>query len=212
MRVISVNIAQARIITGAESAGPSGIFKDPVDKPVAVTAAGLKGDAICHTQHHGGTDQAVYAYGSLDYDWWWSELGRPIEPGTFGENLTISDMDSNLNVGDRLHIGGVILEATAPRIPCGNFAARMGDKGFAKAFRFAARPGVYFRVVQPGMLAVGDDVVLRASPREVVPIMELFHAYYQRDPDAATLSRHLAAPIAERLRAAKQAQLARLQG
>jgi len=119
-------------------------------------------------------------------------------------------IDSNLNAGDRLSVGSVILEATAPRIPCGNFAARMGDVGFAKAFRFAERPGVYFRVVQAGALQAGDEVTLIPASGDAVPIMELFHAYYDPNPDVATLRRHLAAPIAERLRATKQAQLDKL--
>jgi len=210
MHLLSVNIASARVIPGAERAGPSGIYKQPVQGPVTVSAAGLRDDAICHTEFHGGPDQAVYAYGSLDYDWWAEQLGRAIEPGTFGENLTIAGMDSSLRVGDRLHIGSVVLEATAPRIPCGNFAARMGNKGFAKAFRFAARPGVYFRVLQPGTLAAGDAVTLRPHPDPAPSIMELFHCYYDPQPDAATLRRHLAAPIAERLRVVKQAQLDKL--
>jgi MOSC domain-containing protein YiiM len=211
MQIISVNVGTARIIPGAESAGSSGIYKDPMAGPVEVSVAGIRGDDICHTEHHGGADQAVYVYGSVDYDWWANEKGTTFPPGTFGENLTVSSIDSNLSVGDRLHIGSVVLEATAPRIPCGNFAARMGDKGFAKEFRFAARPGVYFRVVQPGMLAAGDEVTLQPAAGNAVTIMELFHAYYDHAPDLATLERHLAAPIADRLRATKQAQLLKLQ-
>ncbi|MDH3643677.1 MAG: MOSC domain-containing protein [Gammaproteobacteria bacterium] len=209
-QITSVNVAEARIIPGAEEAGLSGIYKAPVTGPVAVSAAGLENDAICHTEHHGGADQAVYMYGSLDYDWWAAELGHAIAPGAFGENLTINGLDSNLNAGDRLAIGSVVLEATAPRIPCGNFAARMGDAGFAKSFRSAERPGVYFRVAQAGTLQAGDEVTLTPASGEVVSIMELFHAYYDPNPDPSTLRRHLAAPIAERLRARKQAQLEKL--
>lgn len=212
MHLISVNVATARIIPGAEAVGPSGIYKEPVQGPVAVSVAGLAHDAICHTKHHGGPDQAVYAYGSVDYDWWVERLGRLIEPGTFGENLTIAGMDSNLKVGDRLHISDVVLEATAPRIPCGNFAARMGSRGFAREFRSAARPGVYFRVIQAGTVTAGDAVTLHPGAGDRPSIMELFHCYYDPQPDAATLQRQLAAPIAERLRTAKLAQLRKLQG
>ena len=92
LRVTSVNVGRARLIPGAESVGPSGIYKLPQHHAVAVTAQGLEGDAICHTEDHGGPDQAVYAYGGIDYRWWATELQRPVEPGTFGENLTINGM------------------------------------------------------------------------------------------------------------------------
>ncbi len=63
-------------------------------------------------------------------------------PGTFGDNLTLSDLESaQFNIGDRFHIGSVMLEVTAPRIPCATLAARMGDPHFVKKYRRAERPG-----------------------------------------------------------------------
>ena len=56
------------------------------------------------TKNHGGPDQAVYVYGGADYAWWSAELEQELAPGTFGENLTISDLESApLAIGDRLH-------------------------------------------------------------------------------------------------------------
>ena len=103
----------------------------------------------CSTQkHHGGPDQAVYVYLSEDYDWWSKTLGRPIAPGTFGDNITISGLTSaDLAIGDRLIAGDVVIEVTTPRIPCNTLAARMGDPGFVKAYRDAGRPGAYCRVI-----------------------------------------------------------------
>ena len=78
-------------------------------------------------------------------------MGREIAPGTFGENLTISDLETaGLAIGDRIQVGDVCLEVTAPRIPCGTFAARMGDPGFVARFRIAERPGAYCRVIREG--------------------------------------------------------------
>lgn len=210
MRIISINIAQPELIPGAEAAGPSGIFKRPQSGAVGVTEAGLIGDSICHTKDHGGRDQAVYAYGSVDYAAWQQTLGRNLDPGTFGENLTVAGMSSDLKVGDRLTVGNVLLEATAPRIPCANFAARMEDRGFAKAFRNAARPGVYFRVLQSGAISPGDSATLESQPDDAVSILELFAAYYDANPSEAGLTRLLAAPIAQRMRDRFSKQLAAL--
>ena len=142
MHILSINIGSARTIGNANVSGQTGIYKLPVAGPVQVTADGLADDAIVDTKNHGGPDQAVYVYGGADYAWWAAELGRELAPGTFGENLTICDLESAaLAIGDRLHIGGVILEVTAPRIPCWKLAQRMGDPGFVKRFRAAERPG-----------------------------------------------------------------------
>lgn len=211
MHVLSVNIGKAQAIQGAKTSGKTGIFKQPVDQGVRVTGAGLVGDTICDTENHGGVDQAVYVYGAADYLWWSAELGRELEPGTFGENVTIGELESaRLSIGDRLHIGSVVLEVTAPRIPCVTLARRMDDPAFLKRFRAAERPGVYCRVIEPGMLRVGDSVTLEPYSGETVTALELFRDYFAADRDEATIRRQLAAPIAIRSREEKEEQLREL--
>ena len=70
MRLLSINIGQMTPMPGVKKTGQTGIFKTPAAGPVAVTALGLDGDAICDTENHGGVDQAVYAYAAEDYAWW----------------------------------------------------------------------------------------------------------------------------------------------
>src|SRR5579872_5822711 len=119
MRVVSVNVGKEQPIRGAKPSGKTGIYKMPSAAPVQVTPLGLEGDAIVDTENHGGLDQAVYVFTMPDYTWWSTHLGRPLAPGTFGENLTLSDLESaTLRIGDRLQVGQVLLEITAPRIPC----------------------------------------------------------------------------------------------
>ncbi|MGO7609351.1 MOSC domain-containing protein, partial [Rhizobium ruizarguesonis] len=73
----------------------------------------------------------------LTLDWWIRELGRPYEPGTFGENMVISYLDNrDVAVGDRFLTGDLVLEVTSCRIPFATFAARMADPKFVK--RYAA--------------------------------------------------------------------------
>src|SRR5215211_1617187 len=103
MELISINIGQARAIRNGKASGTTGIYKSPVDAPVEITSLGLAGDVICDSGNHGGVDQAVYVYGTTDYAWWSAELERDLAPGTFGENLTISELESaRLDIGDRL--------------------------------------------------------------------------------------------------------------
>ena len=210
MQLISINIGRAQPIQRAKSSGTTGIYKLPVGA-AQITAEGLSDDAICDRENHGGVDQAVYVYGTPDYAWWSAELGRVLAPGTFGENLTIADLESaRLNVGDRLRIGDVVLEVTAPRIPCATLAARMGDPAFVKRFRHAERPGLYCRVIRAGAVRVGQPVALEQYTGATIAAIEMFRSFYAGELDEATLRRHLAAPIAIRDRSEKQERLEKL--
>ena len=214
MHLLSINIGVVRTIGNANVSGQTGIYKLPVAGPVQVTADGLGDDTIVDTKNHGGPDQAVYVYGGADYAWWATELARELAPGTFGENLTISDLESaGLAIGDRLHIddrlhgSGVILEVTAPRIPCWKLAQRMGDPGFVKRFRAAERPGAYCRVMRAGELRAGEPVRLEPYAGERVTVAEIFRDYYEPARDPAAIRRFLAAPLAVRARTDKERQL-----
>lgn len=211
MQLISVNIGQERTQQNGPRLETTGIFKLPTPEAVEITSLGLKGDFICDTKNHGGPDQAVYIYGAADYAWWSRELGREIAPGAFGENLTVSELESaQFNIGDRLLIGSAILEVTAPRIPCGTLAARMGDPKFVKRYRQAERPGLYCRVIQAGTVRVGDQVNVARYAGETISIAEVFRAYYEKDKSEAILRRHLNTPIAIRLRVGLEEELGRL--
>ena len=211
MRLESINIGRAETIAFGGKTMETGICKYPVAGAVQVTVDGLPQDAILAVQHHGGPDQAIYAYSADDYDWWAQATGREFSPGLFGENLTIRDMPSDMRVGDRLLIGEVVLEATAPRIPCNTFAVRMQDQEFGRAFRDAERPGIYFRVLNEGEIEAGDPVTFIESGDFDVTIVDLFRYKYRLQHDPADLRRYLDAPLAERMRVEIEKKLAGMQ-
>jgi MOSC domain-containing protein YiiM len=195
MRLISLNLGKREPIQHAKPSGATGIFKKPYASLVDVTTLGLVGDTIVDTENHGGYDQAVYVYGTVDYDWWSAELGHVLEPGTFGENLTVSELESApWRIGDRLRIGPVLLEVTSPRIPCITLSARMGDPRFLRRFVLANRPGVYCRVIETGAIQVGAEVVLEPYPGEPYTIAEMFRNTYTK-ADEDTLRRALSTPL-----------------
>jgi len=201
MNLMSVNIGQERTLQRKDRVEKTGIFKFPADGPVKVTKLGLEGDVIVSKKHHGGPDQAIYVYGEADYQWWSRELGKEISPGTFGENLTISRLESaQFNIGDYLHIDNVTLQVTAPRIPCGTFAARMDALQWVQRFRRAERPGLYCRVIRENFVQAGVPVSLESYTGETISIVEMFRKYYDRAKSLETIQRHLNAPIAVRAR------------
>jgi MOSC domain-containing protein YiiM len=201
MNLMSVNLGQERILKRRDRTERTGIFKFPTDEPVMVTKLGLEGDVIVSKKHHGGPDQAVYVYGMGDYQWWSRALGKDIAPGTFGENLTISELESGLfNIGDYLHTAEVTLQVTAPRIPCGTFAGRMDDPQWVKRFRQAERPGLYCRVIREGLVRTGDSVSVERYVGETISIPEMFRDFYEKNKSEESLRRQLKAPIAIRAR------------
>ena len=212
MKTISVNLGIEKEIQIGEKIDKTGIYKLPIPHAVRITELGLEGDFIESKKHHGGPDQAVYIYGSADYVFWEKELGVEIQPGTFGENLTISDLESgSFNIGDLLHIGDLTLEVTMPRIPCGTFAARMGDPAWVKKFRQAERPGFYCRVKREVVIKTGDAAALEKFQGETISIQQLYQVYYEKNKTEAMLLRHLAAPIAIRWRKRMEEEMAKLE-
>lgn len=196
MRLLSVNIGRKRQQQRKDYVETTGIYKMPVNGSVEIKSLGIENDAICDRKNHGGPDQALYIYGGADYAWWEQELGRELAPGTFGDNLTISDLESAaFNVGDYLHIGEVTLQVTAPRIPCGTFATRMGDPQWVKKFRAAERPGLYIRVVKEGIIKAGDPVTVEKYTGETISILEMYRGHYVKDKSEESLQKHLNAPI-----------------
>lgn len=213
VRLLSVNIGREQTLQVGDKLTTTGIFKLPASGPVKIHELGLEGDAVVDKKHHGGPDQAVYVYGGADYDWWRAQLGREIVPGTFGENLTIGELESALfNIGDVLVIGEARLQVAAPRIPCGDFAARMDDLQWVKKFRAAERPGMYCRVLREGFVQAGDGVSVEKYAGETLSIWQMYRDYYASEKDEALIRRHLNAPIAIRSRLKMEEAWAKLKG
>src|ERR1700729_2244706 len=185
MRLISVNVGRLRP-NPWKPVAMTGIDKRPVDGPVAVTApgpkgtgaVGLDGDRVYDLRHHGGDDQAVYAYAREDLDDWERELGRSLPNGMFGENLTTAGVDVNgALIGERWRVGpDVILEVSCPRIPCGTFQGWLARAGWIKRFTMAVRPGAYLRVIESGEIRAGDANEIAARPDHDVSVAVCFSA------------------------------------
>jgi MOSC domain-containing protein YiiM len=185
MRLLSVNVSEPRA-NPWKPAALTGIDKRPAAGPVLVTApgpkgtgaVGLAGDRVFDVKHHGGADQAVYAYAREDLDHWAAELGRALPGGVFGENLTTEGVDvTRARIGERWRVGpDVVLEVSAPRIPCGTFQGWLRRDGWIRQFTQAVLPGAYLRVLAPGMIQAGDPVRIEFRPPHQVTVALAFRA------------------------------------
>jgi MOSC domain-containing protein YiiM len=194
MKLLTVNVGRPTTAPYTDApGGATGIDKRPAEGPVRVSdpgpkgrgASGVGGDAVCDLRHHGGSDQAVYAFAREDLDFWEETLGRPLANGTFGENLTTSGLDiTGAKIGERWRIGpDVVLEATSGRIPCRTFQGFLDEKGWVRRFTRRAVAGAYLRVITPGEIRAGDAIEIVHRPDHEVTVGLSFRA--------ATLEREL---------------------
>lgn len=204
-RIVAVCVGEAR-----DHVRPDGttertaIDKRAVDAPVPVGPEGLGGDTQVDRRFHGGVDRAVYAYAQDDADHWVAALEREVPPGLLGENLRTEGLDvSGARIGERwVTSRGVVLEVTAPRMPCRTLQGFLDVPDMIGRFTSAGRPGAYLRVVVPGEVAAGDrirverDDVALAAP-SVADVMA-----WRRGSTPTDHLRTLAAlaPLAEDLR------------
>ncbi|MGW6284091.1 MOSC domain-containing protein [Streptomyces sp. NPDC055107] len=188
MKLLTVNIGQPR--PSAQTDGPggvTGIDKRPVDGPVEVLdpgprgrgGSGLAGDAVCDLRHHGGSDQAVYAFAREELDAWERELGgRKLANGVFGENFTTLGLDvSGARIGERWRVGAdLVLEVTSGRVPCRTFADHLGERGWVRRFTRQGATGAYLRVIEPGAVRAGDPIAIVHRPDHEVTAALQFRA------------------------------------
>ncbi|MGB7981670.1 MAG: MOSC domain-containing protein [Candidatus Nanopelagicales bacterium] len=212
-RISAVCVVHTMLPEPANPDGLTAIDKRAVIGPVEVGPLGLAGDSQKDTAHHGGQEYAVYLYAEEDVAWWSAALGREIPPGLFGENLSTFGLEvSGLVIGARYRIGdsGLEVEVTSPRNPCATFARRMNEPHWVKRFTEQRAPGAYVRVLTPGTVQAGDEIVQLAVPEHGITVADLMRP--ARSGAAAAL---LAASevgqvvLGERMRADATKQLGR---
>ncbi len=176
----------------------SGFVKHPVVGPVAVGPLGFEGDAQADLSVHGGRDKAVYAYAMRHYGPWRAEFPEHAKiwgPGAVGENLPVEGMDeADICVGDVHAIGSALLQVCQPRQPCFKFALRFDNSKLPKAMVKSGRSGWYYRVLQTGVIAAGDPVVLAERPNPDFPFTDLVALIYRRNATREDLERMAATP------------------
>lgn len=176
MRVLAVcAVEEDRALFPKHPQRRTSIDKRPVTGPVDVGPMGLITDHVSDTKHHGGLEQAVYAYSDDEAARWAEELGRDLPYGWFGENLRIDGPTTDLVVGTRLRVGAsLLLEVTIPRTPCATFVAWSGEDRWIERFTARADVGAYLRVLEPGPVAAADEIAVDSVPAHGATVRDVF--------------------------------------
>jgi MOSC domain-containing protein YiiM len=177
-KVLSVSVGLPREFEYNGRPARSAIWKSPVAGRVAARGVNLAGDDQADRRAHGGPDKAVYAYAVEDLRWWAQELGRPLQYGELGENLTTEGIEvSGALVGERWAIGTTVLEVSEPRIPCWRLGVRMNDKLMPRRFTEALRPGSYLRILVEGDVGAGDEIQVIERPDHELTVRDVLRIY-----------------------------------
>jgi MOSC domain-containing protein YiiM len=160
-----------------------------VGADVVLTPDGVVGDeqadkrVVGGKRIHGGPLQAIYVYPAGHLAKWAIEIGSSDRPGTFGENMTITDLtEENVRVGDEFRWGDALLKVTKPRRPCYKLPIHLGVESVAAQMMQNGRTGWYVSVIEPGTVRQDSGLELVHSDPTAQTIAEVFAAKVLRDP------------------------------
>ena len=182
MRLISVNVGLPREVSWQGGTVTTGIFKQPVAGRVRVRQLNLDGDRQADLDVHGGPSKAVYVYPSEHYPYWRDKFPDIEMPwGMFGENFTLEGLlEDQVNIGDRVRIGGAEFMVTEPRMPCYKLGIKFGRKDIIPRFLKSRRSGFYLAVLEEGEVGAGDAVRRVSKAERSVTVTDIVRIYDDR--------------------------------
>jgi MOSC domain-containing protein YiiM len=191
MKLISVNVGLPRVVMSNGEPVSTGIFKEPVARRVMLRTLNLDGDRQADLSVHGGPSKAVYAYPSEHYEYWKRELPEMKLPwGMFGENFTTEGLfESELNIGDKFHVGSAVVMVTEPRMPCYKLGIKFGRSDIVKRFLASERTGFYFAVLQEGEVGASDSIDLIERSKDSLRVSDITLLYTREKRNVGLLRR-----------------------
>jgi MOSC domain-containing protein YiiM len=179
MKIVSLNVGMPRTVRYMDRDVVTGIFKSPVPGLLLLRRLNLDGDHQADLENHGGRNKAVYAYPSEHYELWRRELSDMDLPWSmFGENLTTEGLtEEDACIGDHSRIGDAVVKVTQPRIPCYKLGIRFGRPDIVKRFLASRRSGIYFAVVEEGLVNAGDAIERVGESEHRISIADVNRAY-----------------------------------
>jgi MOSC domain-containing protein YiiM/ferredoxin-NADP reductase len=195
-RLLSLNVGLPRDVAWQGRIVHTAIWKEPVDGRRIARRLNIDGDGQGDLAGHGGEHRAVFVYQIESYCYWQSQLGRTdFTHGQFGENFTVEGLpDDEVCIGDHYRVGNALFEVTQPRVTCYRLGIRMNEPQMAALVVSHDRPGFYFRVIEEGEVAAGDEIVRVMRGPESMTIAEVNALLYKPGHPANRLERALRIP------------------
>ncbi|MGF0335982.1 MOSC domain-containing protein YiiM [Pseudomonas sp. NFACC19-2] len=177
----------------------SGIAKVPRQEALAVTTLGLAGDEQGDLRVHGGVEKAIHHYPREHYAAWLAELGEHpllMQPGAFGENFSTTGWtEDDACLGDLIRAGSALLQVSQGRMPCWKLSDRFGVANLALRVQQSGRTGWYYRVLQEGVVGVGDRLQVVERIHADWPLSRLSAVLFDKRVEPELLRECLALPL-----------------
>ncbi|KXH87524.1 MOSC domain-containing protein [Sporosarcina sp. HYO08] len=177
--ILSLNIGKPRNLQFGKREVTTGIHKTPVSSPVFLSTLNFTGDGQGDLVHHGGVEKAVCVYPSEHYPYWEKTLGKPLDAGAFGENLTLQGLtEDEVHIGDSFKIGEAVVQVSQPRQPCYKLSLVHERKDMSLLVQHTGYTGFYFRVLKEGMVSPTDVLVRISQPALTITVTEANQLMY----------------------------------
>jgi len=189
VKVVSLNVGLPRAqYYGRELVWTAGA-KRPVTDAI-LRFHGFEGDGQADRRNHGGVDKAVCVYPFDHYAHWVKRLGRPLEPASFSENLTVSGaLEDEVCIGDVFGVGEAVVQVSQPRTPCGKLAGKNRQRMLTRWVAQAGYTGFYMRVLSEGLVSDGDAFEPIEHHPDRIPVAAVNDIVFGRSEDERLIER-----------------------
>ncbi|GGN92320.1 MOSC domain-containing protein [Saccharibacillus kuerlensis] len=192
-KVASVNVGLPKSVPNGRKEVETGIFKHRVEGTVRLSQLGFEGDGQADLKNHGGPDKAACVYSIDRFPFWENGVLPKLEPGAFGENLSIEGgAEEDFCIGDTYAIGEAIVQLSQPRQPCFKLSVRYGVPELPAKVQETGYSGFYFRVLKEGDVRAGDRLKLLQRHPAGVTVMRANEIKYRLKDDAEAIRSLLA--------------------
>ncbi|MDP2537687.1 MOSC domain-containing protein [Alteromonas stellipolaris] len=173
---------------------PSSIVKSAVSQ-LTVHLDCTDEDQQSNKKLHGGPEKVLHQFSPLHYFTLRKHFpDGKFEPGSIGENISVDGMDdATVYIGDVWKFGEVVLQVSAPRAPCSKISQRFNIQNLDRFVGERGITGWYYRVLETGVINVGDSVTLVGREDDTVNVQTLMRcAHTKTDVELATKLANLA--------------------
>lgn len=163
VEIVSVNVGKPKQVQYQNKEVSTGIYKQPVQGALYLSAVQLEGDGQADLVHHGGKEKALCVYPFEHYGFWEKKLGKQLAYGAFGENLTTRGLvETEVCIGDIFKFGEALVQVSQPRQPCFKLSVKYGVPELPLIMQETGYTGFYFRVLQEGRVSRQDGLTLHS--------------------------------------------------
>jgi MOSC domain-containing protein YiiM len=189
VKVVSLNVGLPRAQHYGRDVVWTAGAKGPVSEAV-LRFHGFEGDEQADRRNHGGVDKAVCVYPFDHYAYWETLFGRPLEPASFSENLTVSGaVENEVCIGDVFGVGEAVVQVSQPRTPCGKLAGKNRQRMLVRWVAQTGYTGFYMRVLSEGPVGNGDAFEPIERHPERIPVSAVIDVAFGRSENERLIER-----------------------